>query len=53
MSLSTSDHSRLEEILDELNAWAERDHVSLALPSRVDNFSQSLVEKTSKVRKSG
>ena len=54
MSLSTSDHSRLEEILDELNAWAEADHVSLALPSlRVDNFSQSLVEKTSKVRKSG
>ena len=40
--------------LDELNAWAEADHVSLALPSlRVDNFSQSLVEKTSKVRKSG
>ncbi|HJB41382.1 MAG TPA: B12-binding domain-containing radical SAM protein, partial [Candidatus Gemmiger avicola] len=32
----------------------EADHVSLALPSlRVDNFSQSLVEKTSKVRKSG
>ncbi len=54
MSLSTSDHSRLEEILDRLNAWAEADHVSLSLPSlRVDNFSQSLVEKTSRVRKSG
>ncbi len=54
MSLSTSDHSRLEGILDELNTWAEADHVSLSLPSlRVDNFSQSLVEKTSKVRKSG
>lgn len=54
MSLSTSDHSRLESILDELNTWAEADHVSLSLPSlRVDNFSQSLVEKTSKVRKSG
>ncbi|MDD6320803.1 MAG: TIGR03960 family B12-binding radical SAM protein [Oscillospiraceae bacterium] len=53
-SLSTSDHSRLEEILDRLNAWAEEDHVSLSLPSlRVDNFSQSLVEKTTKVRKSG
>ena len=53
-SLSTSDHSRLEEILDELNSWAEADHVSLSLPSlRVDNFSQSLVEKTTKVRKSG
>ena len=54
MSLSTSDHSRLEEILDRLNSWAEADHVSLSLPSlRVDNFSQSLVEKTSRVRKSG
>ena len=53
-SLSTSDHSRLEELLDRLNAWAEADHVSLSLPSlRVDNFSQSLVEKTTKVRKSG
>lgn len=53
-SLSTSDHSRLEEILDALNSWAEADHVSLSLPSlRVDNFSQSLVEKTTKVRKSG
>ena len=54
MSLSTSDHSRLEEILDRLNSWAEADHVSLSLPSlRVDNFSQSLVEKTIRVRKSG
>ena len=45
-SLSTSDHSRLEDILDELNSWAETDHVSLSLPSlRVDNFSQSLIEK--------
>ena len=53
-SLSTSDHSRLEDILDELNSWAETDHVSLSLPSlRVDNFSQSLIEKTTKVRKSG
>lgn len=53
-SLSTSDHSRLEEILDNLNSWAEADHVSLSLPSlRVDNFSESLVEKTTRVRKSG
>ncbi len=53
-SLSTSDHSRLEEVLDRLNAWAEADHVSLSLPSlRVDNFSKSMVDKTTKVRKSG
>lgn len=53
-SLSTSDHSGLEDILDGLNSWAAEDHVSLSLPSlRVDNFSQSMVEKTTRVRKSG
>lgn len=53
-SLSTSDHSQLEELLDDLNSWAPQQHVSLSLPSlRVDNFSKSMVEKTSKVRKSG
>lgn len=49
-SLSTSDHSRLEDILDELNSWAPGDHVNLSLPSlRVDNFSKSLAT----IRKSG
>ena len=53
-SLSTSDHSQLEELLDDLNEWAPQEHVSLSLPSlRMDNFSQSLIEKTTKVRKSG
>ena len=53
-SLSTSDHGQLEELLDDLNEWAPKEHVSLSLPSlRVDNFSESLVEKTTKVRKSG
>ena len=52
-SLSTSDHGQLEELLDDLNEWAPKEHVSLSLPSlRVDNFSQSLIEKTTKVRKS-
>ena len=53
-SLSTSDHDQLEELLDDLNEWAPKEHVSLSLPSlRMDNFSQSLIEKTTKVRKSG
>ena len=53
-SLSTSDHSQLEELLDGLNEWAPKEHVSLSLPSlRMDNFSESLIEKTTKVRKSG
>ena len=38
----------------QLNEWAPKEHVSLSLPSlRVDNFSKSLIEKTTKVRKSG
>ena len=53
-SLSTSDHSQLEELLDDLNSWAPAEHVSLSLPSlRMDNFSESLIEKTTRVRKSG
>ena len=53
-SLSTSDHSQLEKLLDDLNSWAPQEHVSLSLPSlRMDNFSESLIEKTTRVRKSG
>ncbi|MCI2046718.1 MAG: TIGR03960 family B12-binding radical SAM protein [Faecalibacterium sp.] len=53
-SLSTSDHADLETILDDFNEWAPAQHISLSLPSlRMDNFSKSLIEKTTKVRKSG
>lgn len=53
-SLSTSDHSQLETLLDEMEPWTKREHVSISLPSlRIDNFSESLIEKTNKVRKSG
>ncbi len=34
-SLSTSDHGQLEELLDDLNEWAPKEHVSLSLPSCV------------------
>ena len=52
--LSTSDHGQLEELLDDMLEWTGKEHVSMSLPSlRIDNFSQSLVEKTSRVRKSG
>ncbi|WP_105204421.1 TIGR03960 family B12-binding radical SAM protein [Neobittarella massiliensis] len=52
-SLSTSDLSTIEPLLEKLLSWSERDHVSLSLPSlRVDNFSEELVEKISSVRKS-
>lgn len=53
-SLSTSDHSRLEPLMDRMLLWAEDRKINLALPSlRVDNFSPSLLEKLEKVRKSG
>ncbi|MFV0413394.1 MAG: TIGR03960 family B12-binding radical SAM protein [Oscillospiraceae bacterium] len=53
-SLSTSDHSELEPLLDDMLEWTAPKHINLALPSlRVDNFTESLVEKTTRVRKSG
>ena len=53
-SLSTSDHSQLEPLLDDLLTWTKDEHVSPSLPSlRIDNFSESLVEKTNRVRKTG
>lgn len=53
-SLSTSDHPQLETLLDKMLDWTQDDKVNIALPSlRVDNFSESLVEKVSRVRKSG
>ncbi|MEG1895245.1 MAG: TIGR03960 family B12-binding radical SAM protein, partial [Oscillospiraceae bacterium] len=53
-SLSTSDHSQLEPLLDKLTQWTQEEKVNISLPSlRVDNFSQSLIEKVSRVRKSG
>ena len=53
-SLSTSDYGELEPLLDDLLEWTPKEHVNLAVPSlRVDNFSESLLQKISKVRKSG
>ncbi len=53
-SLSTSDHSQLEKLLDDMEGWTQEQKVNIALPSlRVDNFSESLIEKTTKIRKSG
>lgn len=53
-SLSTSDYSRLNELIDRLHQWTEKDKVSLSLPSlRVDGFSPELMERIHSVRKSG
>lgn len=53
-SLSTSDHSRVNEMLTSLIDWTAKDKINLALPSlRVDNFSDELANKLIQVRKSG
>ncbi|MBE6907442.1 MAG: TIGR03960 family B12-binding radical SAM protein [Ruminococcaceae bacterium] len=52
-SLSTSDYSELEPLLNGMLAWTEPDAVNIALPSlRVDNFSKELMERVAAVRKS-
>ncbi|MBP5431153.1 TIGR03960 family B12-binding radical SAM protein [Ruminococcus sp.] len=53
-SLSTSDHSEIEPMLTNLLEYTVNERINLSLPSlRVDNFSESLLEKIKKVRKSG
>ncbi len=53
-SLSTSDYSHLEELMEKLLSWTEDYKVNIALPSlRVDNFSEKLMEYLKKVRRSG
>ncbi len=53
-SLSTSDHPQVEEMLDKIIDYTQEEHINLSLPSlRVDNFSKELLEKVSKIRKSG
>lgn len=52
-SLSTSDHSRLEETLTQLLPYTKEKRVNLTLPSlRVDNFSEELMAQIQSVRKS-
>jgi len=54
VSLSTSDYTGLPDLCNNLMTFTEEEKVNLSLPSlRVDNFSLGLMEKASKVRKSG
>lgn len=53
-SLSTSDYSNIEEMLDKLIDYTNEKKVNISLPSlRIDNFSKELVDKMQSVRKSG
>jgi len=54
VSLSTSDYSEINGLLSELIDYTAENRVNLALPSlRVDNFTEELLDKLSRVRKSG
>lgn len=53
-SLSTSDFTKIEELLNDMLDWTEKEKINISLPSmRIDAFSPELLEKISKVRKSG
>lgn len=53
-SLSTSDYTNIEPLLNTMLDWCNKDNINVALPSlRIDNFSEELLEKISSVRKSG
>ncbi len=53
-SLSSSDYTKMEELLNKLLDWTGDKKINVALPSlRVDNFSKELMDKLTGVRKSG
>ena len=53
-SLSTSDYSKLEELLNRLIEYTDDQKISMSLPSlRIDNFSEELLNRIKSVRKSG
>ncbi len=53
-SLSTSDFSDIEGLLETLTAYTSKNRINLSLPSlRVDRFSEKIFEEISAVRKSG
>ncbi len=53
-SLSTSDFSKLQQLVEHLVSKYQKDRIGLSLPSlRIDSFSLKLVQEVQKVRKSG
>ena len=53
-SLSSSDYTRIEDLLSLLLDWTPEQKINVALPSlRVDNFSEELLNKLKSVRRSG
>lgn len=53
-SLSSSDYTKITELIEELLGWTVPKKINVALPSlRIDNFSDELKEKLALVRRSG
>ena len=53
-SLSSSDYTKIEELLTRLTEWSKDEKVSISLPSlRVDGFNDEIIDKIKTVRKSG
>ncbi|MBR2406810.1 MAG: TIGR03960 family B12-binding radical SAM protein [Clostridia bacterium] len=53
-SLSTSDYTKLEELLTTLLSWAEEQHTNISVPSlRVDGFSEELANRLNVLRRNG
>ncbi|MCQ4115079.1 TIGR03960 family B12-binding radical SAM protein [Ruminococcus sp. zg-921] len=53
-SLSSSDYTKIGELLTNLTKWSKDENVSISLPSlRVDGFSDEILSKIKAVRKSG
>ena len=53
-SLSTSDYTKLEELLTQLLSWAEEQHTNISVPSlRVDGFSEELANRLNVLRRNG
>lgn len=53
-SLSTSDYTGIESLLNSMLDWTREEGINLSLPSlRIDNFSEELLKKINSVRKSG
>ncbi len=54
LSLSTSDYTELEPLLNKLLSWTDDERTSINLPSlRIDNFPDELIQKLNSVRKTG
>ncbi len=54
ISLSTSDYTNIQPLLNAMTGWTEEAKINIALPSlRIDSFDEELVEKLNLIRKSG